>query len=94
MSERTVDLSDALVLFLKHFPGKNHEEFLAVVEDESTREAVRAILDETQRIRIEWGQKTLVDIGREVREVMHERHPELSEAALKKLGNYFTYLVK
>lgn len=94
MTDQTVDLSEAIVLFLNHYPGKNEAEFLARVESKATRDVVNAILEETQRIKIEWGEKTLIDIGREVREVMHERHPELSEAALKKLGNFFTYLVK
>lgn len=94
MTNQPVDLSDAVVLFLKDFPSKNEEEFLATFDAEDTRAAVQTILEETSKIRIEWGDKTLVDIGREVREVMHERHPVLSEAALKKLGNYYTYLVK
>ena len=46
------------------------------------------------RIRIEWGHKSLSEIGDEVVAVMRQRHPELSSAALEKLGNYFTYLVK
>ena len=29
-----------------------------------------------------------------VEKVMRERHPELSAAALEKLSNYFTFLVK
>ena len=94
LARSSVGLNDAIVLFLKHFPGKNDDEFLAVVEDEAIRGAVRSILDETQSIRIEWGQKTLTELGREAREVMHQRHPELSDAALESLGNYFTYLVK
>ena len=32
--------------------------------------------------------------GDQAKKVMHERHPELSAAALEKLSNYFTYLVK
>ena len=46
------------------------------------------------RIRVEWGSASLAEIGDEVRAVMRERHPELSDAALHRLGNYFTYLVK
>ena len=33
-------------------------------------------------------------VGDEVRDVMRERHPDLSDAALHRLGNYFTYLVR
>lgn len=94
MTEPAVSLSDAIVLHLKHFPRKNDEEFLAAVPDETTRDAVRAVLDETRRIHIEWGRKTLTDIGQEVREHLRQQRPELSEAAVHRLGSYFTYLVK
>lgn len=94
MTEPVVSVSDAIVLLLAHFPRKNDAAFLAAVEDEATRDAVRSIVDETQRIPIEWGDKTLTDIGREVREDVHRRHPELSDAAVDRLGSYFTYLVK
>ncbi|MBN9223185.1 hypothetical protein [Microbacterium sp.] len=46
------------------------------------------------RAPIDMAGKTLVEIGADVRALMHERHPDLSEPALKKLGNFFTYLVK
>lgn len=93
-SDHTVSLSDGIVLLLQGYPRKNDEEFLARVDDEDVRDAVRSIVNETQRIRIEWGQKTLTEIGQEVRAVMRERYPELSEAALNRLGSYYTYLVK
>lgn len=89
-----VDLSEAIVVYLAHYPGKNEEEFLARFGTGPAHYAVREILDETMRIRIDWGEKPLVEIGDEVERVMHERHPELSAAALHKLRNYFTYLVK
>ena len=94
MTDQHLDISEAIVVFLKNYPGKNEEEFEARFGDGAAREAVRAILDETSRIRIEWGDKSLVEIGDEVENVMRERHPELSAAALEKLSNYFTYLVK
>lgn len=94
MKDEPVDISEAIVLYLKHYPGKNQDEFLSRVDDEPTRVAVRAMLDETIRTRIDWDEKTLIEIGEEVQSVMRERHPELSDAALRKLGNYFTYLVK
>lgn len=93
-SEHTVSLSDGIVLLLKGFPRKNDEEFLAGVDDSAVRDAVRSIVSETQQVRIDWGQKTLTEIGQEVRAVMRARHPELSEAALDRLGSYYTYLVK
>ena len=94
MTDRNVDISEAIVVFLKNYPGKNEEEFDALYGEGGAREQVRAILDETSRIRIEWGTKSLIEIGDEVEGIMHERHPELTPAALEKLSNYFTYLVR
>lgn len=94
MTEQNLDISEAIVVFLKNYPGKNEEEFETLFGGEAAHAAVRAILDETSRIKIEWGQKSLIEIGEEVERVMHERHPELSAAALEKLSNYFTYLVR
>lgn len=91
---RDVDLSEAIVLRLKRYPSKNEEEYRSRVDSEAMRDAVRSILDETMRIHIDWGDKSLAEIGDEVVSVMRERRPELSDAALHKLGNYFTYLVK
>ncbi|MFJ2368790.1 hypothetical protein [Microbacterium sp. NPDC087665] len=94
MTEHDVDISTAITLYLAHFPGADEHEFTARFPDVSVEEEVRAILLETNRIEIEWGNKTLIEIGEEVRHIMHARHPELTEAALRKLGNYFTYLMK
>ena len=94
MTAQHLDISEAVVVFLKNYPGKNEDEFETLYGTAADREAVRAILDETSRIRIDGGDKSLVDIGDEVEKVMRERHPELSAAALEKLSNYFTYLVK
>lgn len=94
MTEPVEDLSEAIVLYLQHYPSRNDLEFQARVAAQALRDDVRAMLDETMRIRVEWGQKSLSEIGDEVRDVMRERHPELSDAALHRLGNYFTYLVK
>lgn len=89
------DLSEAIVLFLKHYPGKNDDEFRSRVTDPALQDAVRAILDETMTIQVDWDVKaTLPEIGDEVRDVVRQRHPDLADAAVDKLGNYFTYLVK
>lgn len=94
MTEDDVDISAAITLYLAHFPDTNEQEFTARFPDESVEGEVRAILSETNRIEIEWGDKTLIEIGEEVRHVIRTRHPELTEAALRKLGNYFTYLMR
>ncbi|WP_143755675.1 hypothetical protein [Sanguibacter keddieii] len=89
-----MNLSDAVVLFLAGFPRHDGEKYLAAVDDETTRAAVQALLDETRQIPVEWGNKTLPEIGQEVRDELRRRHPELSETAVNRLGSYFTYLVR
>lgn len=94
MTDPVDDLSEAVVLYLQHYPGRNDAEFQARVTSPALREDVRAMLDETIRIQVEWGEKSLGEIGDEVRDVMRQRHPDLSDAALHRVGNYFTYLVR
>ena len=93
VKDPTVDLSDAIVTFLKNYPGSNDVEFRARFGAD-VQDAVHRILEETSRTRVEWGTKTLIEIGDEIGSVMHRKHPELSAAALEELGNYFTYLVR
>ncbi|MFT3799072.1 hypothetical protein [Microbacterium sp.] len=88
------DLSDAIVIYLKHYPGSNDEEFTVRYGSTDARQRVRALLTETMKLPIDMSGKTLVEIGADVRFAVQERHPELSDAALEKLGNYFTYLVR
>lgn len=92
--ESGFDISEAIVVYLWNSPGRNDVEFQTRFGDAEALTAVRAVLDETMRAPIDMAGKTLVEIGADVRALMHERHPELSEPALKKLGNFFTYLVK
>ena len=94
MTEQAFDLSETIVVFLKNYPGKNEEEFDERYDSTGARDAVRAILDETMKVQMDSTGKSLNDIGDEVERVMHQRHPELSAAALDSLANYFTYLVK
>lgn len=94
MTKQDFDLSAAITLYLAHYPNSNREEFVATYPHESAEVAVRAILREAMSLEIEWGTKTLIEIGEEVRHIMHARHPELTEPALRKLGNYFTFLMK
>lgn len=93
VKDPTTNLSDAIVTFLKNYPGSNEVEFHARFGPD-VQEAVHRILEETSRTRVEWGTKTLIEIGDEIESVMHRKHPELSAAALEELGNYFTYLVR
>lgn len=90
------NLSEAIAIFLRIHPNKNLEEFRSRFgsDTEVAFAAVREIVRETEQISIDWTGKSLIDIWHEVKDVMHDRHPELSEDALVKLGNYFTYLVR
>lgn len=87
-------ISEAITIYLKHYPASNKTEFDTLVESETDRNAVQTILDETAATPIEWGNKSLVEIGQEAEAIIHQRHPELTPQALKHLVNYFTYLVK
>lgn len=96
LSYEPKDLSEAIVIFLRIHPNKNLEEFRSRFgsDTEVAFAAVREIVRETEQIKIDWTGKSLIDIWHEVKDVMRDRHPELSEDALVKLGNYFTYLVR
>lgn len=94
---REINMSEAVTLYLKHYPGRNDDQFDAFYGAENARaarELVRALLDETMSLRPDWSQMTLDDAGRYVECEMHARHPDLSSRALEAIGNYFTYLVR
>lgn len=92
--ESDFDISEAIVVYLGNYPGRNDAEFQARFGDGEGLSAVRAVLDETMGAPIDMAGKSLIEIGADLCSLMHKRHPELSEAALEKLGNFFTYLVK
>ncbi|CPR82932.1 Uncharacterised protein [Mycobacteroides abscessus subsp. abscessus] len=97
MSSTGIDASDAIVVYLRRYPGKNDEEFQAHFGADSAKaalERVRAILDEAIKIEPDWNRMSLNDAGDYVEAVMHERHPDLSRQALTAIGNYFTYLAR
>lgn len=94
MTDQNKDLSEAIVVHLTNYPGKNEAAFEARYGSTGIREQVRAMLDETISTRIDWAGMSLSEIGDELERVMRERHPELSDAAISKLGNYYTYQVK
>ena len=88
------DLSEAIVVYLKNYPGSNAEQFEARFPGDAARDAVREMLTETLRLEPDWEGKTLSEVSRDVREMMHDRYPELSAPALRCLGNYFSYQMK
>ena len=97
MPNDEIDISEAVTLFLKHYPGKNDREFDEFYRPEragDARAAVQAILQEAMSLRPDWSQMSLNEGGDFVEAEMNSRHPELSAKALESIGNYFTYLMR
>lgn len=97
MTDNSFDISEALALYLKHYPGKNDTEFDAhygVDVAPAARAAVRQMLDETMSLQPDWSQMSLNDAGDFVETEMHSRHPNLTSKALECIGNYYTYLMR
>ncbi len=94
MTDQNTELSEAIVVYLTNYPGTNEAAFEARYGPSGMREQVRAMLDDTISTRIDWAGMSLSEIGDELERVMRARHPALSGAAIRKLRNYYTYLVK
>lgn len=96
MAGGSTALSEAVVVFLKKFPGDNGAEFASRYRTavDATRDAVRRILDEALNLQLDWSVLDLNGAGDLVELTMHERHPELSREALTAVGNYYTYVQK
>ena len=97
MTSDDVDVSEALELHLKHYPGRNDAEFdnyFGIENAATARQLVRSILDEVMMLNPDWSQMTHHDVGDYVVTQMHARHPKLSPAALEAAGNYYTFLVR
>lgn len=96
VTHNDIDVSEALTLYLKHYPGKNDTEFDAFYGAETAptaRELVRALLDEAMSLHPDCSHMTLSDAGDFVETQMYTRHSELSTKALECVGNYYTYLM-
>jgi hypothetical protein len=95
-SNRAFDLSDAVVMYLKSYPGSNEEEFDSYYGSASgkAREQVRHILHEAMRVESDLSRLSLNEAGDHVESVMRERHPELTSKALEAIGSYYTYLMR
>ena len=97
MSGEVIDINDAIVIYLKHYPGKNDAEFdshFGPNAAANARSQVRQILDEAMKVKPDWNSMSLNEAGDFVESVMHERHPELSAKSLECIGNYYTYLMR
>jgi triphosphoribosyl-dephospho-CoA synthetase len=92
-----INISEALVLYLRHYPGKNDDEFISHYGPEvaaAAKEAVRALLEEAMKLQPDWNRLSLNEAGDYVESAMRDRHPELSTKALECIGNYYTYLMR
>jgi hypothetical protein len=90
------NLSDAVVLYLRRYPGTNDEAFNSFYGPASAdaREQVRLILMEAMQVEADWSRLSLNEAGDYVESEMHKRYPELSPKALEAIGNYYTYLMR
>jgi hypothetical protein len=89
-------LSEAVALYLKHYPGKNEEEFNSRYGSQSGQalDQVKQLLREAMKVEPDWNRLSLNEAGDYVESVMSERHPELSPKALEAIGNYYTFLMR
>jgi hypothetical protein len=97
MADQAIDLSEAITLYLKHYPGKNDAEFETRYGSElatAAKENVQSILQEAMKVEPDWSRLSLNEAGDFVESVMRDRHPELSKEALTAIGNYYTYLMR
>lgn len=97
MADQAVNLSEAITLYLKHYPGKNDTEFDTRYGSElapAAKEHVHSILQEAVKVEPDWSRLSLNEAGDFVESVMHDRYPELSKEALTAIGNYYTYLMR
>jgi hypothetical protein len=97
MADHNFDISEAIALYLKNYPGKNDAEFASHFGPETTaaaKEAVNSILTEAMKIEPDWSRMSLNEAGDHVEMVMHTAHPELTKSALECIGNYYTYLMR
>ena len=90
------NLDDAVVLYLKRFPGSNEHEFNAHYgsASDAVRAEVKLLLREAMQIEPDWNRLSLDGAGDYVESVMHVRYPELTTPALDAIGNYFTYAMR
>ncbi len=95
-NESSSDINEAIVIFLRRYPGKNTEEFDSVFGESASwmLGKVRETLDEAMRTEVNWDGLSLIEGGEAMKSIMAAQHPELSEAALVALARYYTFLMR
>jgi hypothetical protein len=91
-----MDVSEAIVLYLRRYPSSNKVEFESHFGSEAAtvKDGVHAILNEAIKVEPDWNRMSLNEAGDYVVAVMHERHPKLTPHALRAIGNYYTYQMR
>ncbi|WP_445169203.1 hypothetical protein ACTXG7_07695 [Mycolicibacterium sp. Dal123E01] len=91
-----LELNAGICVYLKHYPGKNDDEFAQLFEGRSDQilARVRELLTEAMKVEVDWTGLTLSEGGDVVRDIMAQRHPELAPEALAAIRRYYTYLMR
>lgn len=90
----TDDISGAIATLFARYPGSNREVFDARFPDPVVFDRVQAFVGEALGVPDLTEPLTLQEIGAQVRDTMRERHPELTDAALRALSNVVTYQLR
>ncbi|WP_292991401.1 hypothetical protein [Mycobacterium sp.] len=90
------DLSEAIELYLKRYPGSNQEEFVKYYGQASSDALaqVKELLREAMQIEPDWSRLSLNEAGDFVESTLRDRHPALTAKALESVGNYYTFLMR
>jgi hypothetical protein len=96
MADRDFDLSKAVVLYLKRYPGKNEDEFYAHYgsTSDTAKSRVKSLLREVMEISPDSARSTLSEAGDYAESVIRARYRGLSAKAVEAIGNYYTYLMR
>lgn len=91
-----IEINEAIVLYLRRYPGSNEVEFEEHFGSRATvaNERVHAILNEAMRVEPDWSRMSLNEAGDYVEAVMHERHPTLTKQSLTAIGNFYTFQMR
>ena len=101
MKSETNDLSKAVTLYigfgLESWPMRDRKRIFQEFGDVHGAELklqVDALLRETGGIAIDWSAHSLASAGDMIEKVMHLRHPELSDDAIRALGWDYTFSMR
>lgn len=91
-----LEVDAGICVYLKHYPGKNQDEFDQIFGDRADQilTRVRELLAEAMKIDVDWTGLSLSQGGDFIKGAMAKRHPELSPEALAAIRRYYTYLMR